>query len=732
MKKFTLTRWIATIGCFIAAMALSVFLFLASDRTEDALVDVVTAENDRFITPKTMGSYGELMFAYIGEHNYLYNLDDESEPLVRQPAKELLYASDDSVLYLTSCELSDDHAGRESSIKELMVGENGNQLNTIATVTVDPCWSSNDEVIYFVKDDEPTVLYTFEPLTSTTEVTAHFDEEIVALRISSDGLLITLESAVEKLFVPLSKQLTDTTFNAQGMRITVCEQYDLLQQPDGVLLYRWQGANEAVQISENCIAAISHQDNEIYYIDRNEDGASLNAYIVSEEEHQRLVELDDTVLPQLTADADYAFVLDEQGIVYRYDIQDGNIVPYHFIDMEVVRSPLISLFDYRLMVYDLSAEPDASFCYAISAVDEASEEEQESNTNRAEEIHAQNSDRLQYPEKAYLSMGAIGEDVRLYQEKLLEAGYIQNAPSGFYGITTMEATLQAQHDMGMEETGCANRILQEMIGEADEAIVYQELVKGDSGYYTSAFQARLRTLGYMKAPISGVMDDATLEAARRFCQQNGYEMEDEVVSAEIVMNVHAANAETCSMNLPLTLSDECDQAYRLNTRLWKLGYLAGFPAAEVNEKTMTAVILFCEVNGNATVNKVITEAVQDAIFADNAENCPEEFAPVSADDAQSSVEGQVITDKELKILRKWLTKSFAVNHTDRQAVKRLQMRLVRMGYLEKDAVSMVYDETTAAAIRNFQQANGLTADGIPNKKTLMTVFKIDNGQLSGE
>lgn len=223
-----------------------------------------------------------------------------------------------------------------------------------------------------------------------------------------------------------------------------------------------------------------------------------------------------------------------------------------------------------------------------------------------------------------------------------------------------------------------------------------------------------------------------MEAARRFCQQNGYEMEDEVVSAEIVMNVHAANAETCSMNLPLTLSDDCDQAYRLNTRLWKLGYLAGFPAAEVNEKTMTAVILFCEVNGNATVNKVITETVQDAIFADNAENCPEEFAPVSADDAQSSVEGQVITDKELKILRKWLTKAFAVNHTDRQAVKRLQMRLVRMGYLEKDAVSMVYDETTAAAIKNFQQANGLTADGIPNKKTLMTVFKIDNGQLSGE
>lgn len=732
MKKFTLIRWIATIGCLLAAMSLSVFLFLAGDRTEDILVDDAIVENDQFITPKTMGSYGELMFAYIGENNYLYNLDDESEPLVRQPAKELLYASDDSVLYLTSCELSDDHSGRESSIKELMVGENGNQLNTIATVTVDPCWSSNDEVIYFVKDDEPTTLYTFEPLTSTTEVTAHFDEEIVALRISSDGLLVTLESAAEKLFVPLSKQLTDPVFNAQGMRITVCEQYDLLQQPDGVLLYRWQGANEAVQISEKCIAAISHQDNEIYYIDRNEDGTSLNAYIVSEEEHQRLVELDDTILPQLTADADYAFVLDEQGVVYRYDIQNGSISPYHFIDMETVKSPLISLFDYRLMVYDLSAEPDASFRYAVSATDEASEEEQESNINRAEEIHAQNSDQMQYPEKTYLSMGAMGEEVSLYQEKLLEAGYVQNAPSGFYGVSTMEATRRVQHDMGMEETGCATRFLQEMIGEADAAPTYQELVKGDSGCYVSAFQARLRTLGYMKAPVSGVLDDATLEAVHRFCQQNDYEIEEEVVSAEIVMNVHAANAKNCSGNLPLVLADECDQAYRLNTRLWKLGYLAEFPAPDVTKGTMTAVMLFCDVNGKDAVNKVIAEAIQDAIFADNAEICPEEFAPVSADDVQSSTEGQVITDKELKILRKWLTKAFAVNHTDRQAVKRLQMRLIRMGYLKEDTVSMVYDETTAKAVRNFQLENGLTADGIPNKKTLMTIFKIDNGQLSGE
>lgn len=731
MKKLTLTQLIATIGCLLAAASLSIFLFLASDRTEEIPVESMSTEAARFVSPKTMGSYGELMFAYIGENNYLYNLDDESQPLVRQPVKELLYASDDSVLYLTSCEISEAHAGRESSIKELMVGENGNQLNTIATVMVDPCWSSNDEVIYFVTDDAPMDLYTFEPLTSTTEVSAHFEEAVTSLRISSDGLLVTLESGVERLFVPLSKQLTEPAFDAQGLRITVCEQYDLLQRPDGVLLYRWQGTSEAVQISEHCIAAVSHQDNEIYYIDRTDSGVTLNAYIVSEEEHQQLAELEATILPQLTADADYAFVLDEQGVVYRYDIQEGRVQPYCFIDMDTVKAPLISLFDYRLMVYDLSSEPDHSYCYAVAATSTLTEDEQEANLARAKEMHQQNSDQLQYPDKTYLSMGSIGEDVRLYQEKLVQAGYMQHAPNSFYGVATMDATCRAQHDLGLEETGNASRLLQGLVGQ-ETASAEHPLTLEDGGYYVTALQARLRALGYLKSPVSGRMDDATLEALRLFCQQNDLTLDSDTVSADIVTQVYSAAARPCQAHLPLVPGDECEQAYQLNTRLWQLGYLVTFPEPDITQSTMDAVTLFCTAGGIAPSTRLITTEVQDAIFAEDAPVCPDDLAPEAAANSRSSTAGQVITDKELKILRKWLTKSFAVNHTDRQAVKRLQMRLIRIGYLPTGAATMVYDQATADAVQRFQQENGLPADGIPSKKTLMTIFRLENGQLSGE
>lgn len=732
MKKITLTRLIATIGCLAAAAALSVFLVLASDKTEVDITDTAKpAENPRFVTPKTMGSYGELMFAYIGESNYLYNLDDESKPLVHQPVKELLYASDDSVLFLASCELSEEHPGRESQIQELMVGDHGNQLNTIAYVTLDPCWSSNDEVIYFVKDDEPMTLYTFEPLTSTTEVSAYFDEKVVGLRISSDGLLVTVESGAEYLYVPLSKQLTPPSVSMRGMRITVCEQYDLLMGPEGTLLYHWQGADQSVQISDHCIAALSQQDNEIYYIERTEAGTSLNAFIVSEEEHKRLAELEDNLLPQITADANYAFMVDEQGVVYRYDIQTSTVEPYTFIDLNQVQAPMISLFDYRLMIYDLAAEPDQSFCYAISAETTLSATVIAQNTEQANELRTMNADPLQGPQSSCLSMGSAGENVRQLQELLMRNGYLDCMPNGFYDIPTMEAVRWLQHDQELPETGVANGMLQSILADQPEKPQRAPLMLGDQGAAVSAFQARLYTLGYMVQRPTGIIDDVTLDAMRYFCWQRESEFEGDVISADLIAAVHDPKAEPCYTYLPLALGDECSQAYRLNVRLAALQYTAALPAPDVTQQTLEAAELFCQAAAIAWEQQ-LTEELQALIFADTASACPPELVPEGGKTQASDTKGQTISDKELKILRKWLTKSFAVNHTDRQAVKRLQMRLIRMGYLLEEQATMIYDADTKAAVMQFQQDNMLAADGIPSKRTLMMIFALDHAQLSGE
>ena len=350
--KIDLRKVLVATSAIVAMVFGSIFLIMYSNNmAEENASPIDSATYNSFvITPDNMGKQGELMFAYIGKNNYLYNLDDESKPLIEQPASILLYASDDTVLYVAPAETDNDHYGRESIIQELQIGEHENNLYTIATVSIDPCWSSNDEVIYFIKDDSPKNLYTFEPLTSTTEMAAEFESNVVGLRISSDGLLVALDTGEEKLYVPLSKSLTEAYYNCHGSRVLVCEQYDLILTPYGELFYRWLGSKEAVRIADNVVAAKGYQDNEIFFIQNTEEGKTLNAYYVSEDATKELVKLPGNIKPQITISAEYAFLLDTNNVVYRYDIDVNQFNVFDIIE-EDVKNPMISVFDYRLMIY---------------------------------------------------------------------------------------------------------------------------------------------------------------------------------------------------------------------------------------------------------------------------------------------------------------------------------------------------------------------------------------------
>ena len=730
MKKWTLTRIIATTGCLLAAISLAVFLALASDRVEDSSNDPTQRyENARLITPKTFGSYGELMFAYAGENNYLYDLDNESIPLICQPVKELLYASDDSVLYTASCEMDSAHPGRESVIQELQIGTQGNRVHTIAQVTVDPCWSSNDEVIYYVEDEAANRLCTFEPLTSTSEIAAEFEQDIIGLRISSDGLLVMLDDSMELLYVPLSKQLTVPGFVAKGSVITVCEQYDLLLSAEGSLSYHWQGADDTVLISEDVLIGISHQDNEIYYIHQSSGRTELMCYTVSEEQHQVLASLDSNVLPQLTSDADYAFVLTEQGIVYRYDIQESILIPYHFIDTASVRAPMISLFDYRLMIYDLAKEQDASYCYSIPSDVALTAEETEQLAQQAKDLTTEAGELDFSSEISFLSMGSTGEKVLALQNILNSRGYLQVAPTGIYGTETLYAVSTAQSDLNLPETGFADRLFQTLLVRSDASNQIRSILENDDGIRARNLTARLITLGYI-LQSDAERPNKLQDGVALYCAQNNLPF-DGAITEDIQLAIFSKDALLYSGYHELVPGDRGEACSAVNEQLFRLDYSQYSSRPVIDNHTHEAIQLFASVNGVA-YDLIITRELQEALLAAQAAACPEQLSPSALADAKSATPGQVITDKELKVLRKWLTKSFAVNHTDKQAVKRLQVRLIRLGYLEQGEASMIYDDKTAEAVRQFQSENGLTIDGVPSKRTLMGIFGIANSILSGE
>ena len=688
---------------------------IGSDSSE---VQEGAADGSFVVTHDNMGSYGELMFAYIGENNYLYNLDDESKPLIEQPASYLLYASDDTVIYTAAAETDASHEGRETIIQELQIGENENSLYTIDTVSIEPCWSSNDEVVYYVNSSSPRTLYTFEPLTSTSEAAAEFDEDITALRISSDGLLVTTESGIERLYVPLSKQLTEAYYDCSGARVMVCEQYDLILTVEGELYYRWIGAEDAVKIAEHVTAAQGYQDNEVLYTAKTENGLVFNGYFISDEENKELTTLGDNMLPQITVSADYAFLIDDNNIVYRYTLDGGEYIPYYIVEDDI-KNPMISVFDYRLMIYDLSREQDKTFVKAMPADKESDTDELLQVQDRAEKIKAE---ERKYPEYTTLQMGSIGSDVSALQSKLISLGYMNGVPTGIFDIKTTIAVTKLQSRMGMDESGIATRELESIIlSDSAEAESELPVKSDDKGIYVRDLQARLITLGYLKHGVSGKMDEYTKNAVSDFASDNHAEYSGKDISTELADLIFDNSAAPNTSRLELQKGDCAPGVTELNSQLKKLGYLAGSVNPSYDDKTEAAIKLFEEVSGMEQ-DGIASRAVLDKLFADDAVKCPEQKAPADISDSASANETQVISDRQLKVIRKWLTKQFAVNHTDKQAVKRLQKQLVRLGYMNNADVSMIYDSNTSVAVEAFQKENELPADGLATKNTLTKIF----------
>lgn len=727
--KIDLRKVVIAVSAISALITGSIFLLMySSSKAEIAEPDLkASVSNSIVITPDNMCSYGELMFAYIGKNNYIYNIDDETVPLIEQPASQLLYSSDDTVIYVSPTETNAMHYGRESVIQELQIGEHENNLYTIAAVSINPCWSSNDEVVYFVNDDEPSHLYSFEPLTSSTELAAEFEENIVGLRISSDGLLVTIESGAEMLYVPLSKTLTETYYDCQGSRVLVCEQYDLILTPSGELYYRWIGSNEAVKLADNVAVAESYQDNLIFFIQNTPEGKGLYAYYISEEVTEKLVEVPENVMPQLTISANDAFLIDSFNVVYKYDIDLREFYPFTVI-AKSVKNPMISVFDYRLMVYDLANEADQTFISAFDATI-ASAEAQSSEINAY--LDEMNSN-LSEEEAAYtvLGMASIGAEVQELQSTMISLGYLDIAPTGIYDVNTTVAVQLLQFDLGLEQSGIADAELQAQITDhvITERNGYPTVSRSSNGIIVRDIQARLKTLGYIVNNVTGIMDDATISALEMFSEHNGIEYDGGIITSELLEILFGNEAIAYDGYLLLQVGDCHVYVTQLNQRLKELGYLAGSVNPTFDKKTIDAMKLVGEIND---VEVALCDIeTQKFIYGSQIKECPEKFRPASLDDAMSSTPGQVISDRQLKIIRKWLTKQFAVNHTDKQAIKRLQMQLVRLGYMQPDSVSMIYDQTTFDAVAAFQIENGMTSDGIASKSVLTDIFSSEINRLA--
>ena len=358
--------------------------------------------------------------------------------------------------------------------------------------------------------------------------------------------------------------------------------------------------------------------------------------------------------------------------------------------------------------------------------------------------------------------GAKGDDVKELQRRLIELKYLTGTADGSFGASTKTAVKAFQKDAGLTAdgvvgTGTLNKLF--ALGEIKSDEEYTALSYGDSGDAVLKLQRRLRELGYMTANATGTFGTATKSALVDFQKAAGLTA-DGVAGNATQVALYAANAPAKGANTisgTLKVGDKGTAVTELQKRLIELGYLTTSATGTYGEATKAAVKEFQQLAG-LTADGVAGTATINALFATDAPTKVDTTTLKYGDkgDSVKALQKRLI---ELGYLTETANGTFGpatkaavaefqkaagitadgvagsatitalfsasaprkadgtLKRGDRgDAVVTLQKRLRELGYLT-DTADGIFGDTTEEAIKKFQKAVGLAADGVAGATT---------------
>lgn len=227
---------------------------------------------------------------------------------------------------------------------------------------------------------------------------------------------------------------------------------------------------------------------------------------------------------------------------------------------------------------------------------------------------------------------------------------------------------------------------------------YNSLRLGNTGLAVQALQTRLRELGYYSSDISGVFDDNTETAVRRFEQTYGT-MQTGVATADLQRRLFASDAlvygseeynnAVIAQYRVLQRGDVGSSVYALQQRLRNLNYPITELSGTYDNETANAVMLFYEAYG-LTASDVASVALQRELYSDNARV----YGSESTTSASESL--NILSDDN---------------------VLAIQQRLIELGYLTGEATGQ-QDTQTQLAVKLFEEACGQLPSGALNQNIL--------------
>ena len=325
-----------------------------------------------------------------------------------------------------------------------------------------------------------------------------------------------------------------------------------------------------------------------------------------------------------------------------------------------------------------------------------------------------------------LKEGASGLEVRKLQGRLAELGYYAGGVDGLYGSTTTSAVKAFQRANGLSGDGQAGTQTQTKLYSANAKYAAspvttanpgqtRTLTVGMTGNDVYALQERLIELNYLSGVADGVFGTETQSALIAFQNRNGLTADGTAGASTLKKLSGSCKAATAtaapSSNGTLHEGDSGEDVYNLQARLFELGYYNGRIDGRYSSETTAAVKAFQKTNGlgadgiagKGTLTKLNSG---NAVAADSTAN------DVTDDDIADEPEATYQPAASYTVLRRG-------DKSDQVQV--MQRYLATLGYLNSTPDGQ-FGSATERAVKLFQEANGLSADGIAGSGTLSILY----------
>ena len=344
-----------------------------------------------------------------------------------------------------------------------------------------------------------------------------------------------------------------------------------------------------------------------------------------------------------------------------------------------------------------------------------------------------------------LQKGAEGAEVRSLQEALIELGFLTGSADGKFGASTEKAVIAFQQKNDYPATGIMDANIQAFLysGQPKNAsgtktsirtlspVKEVSMKKGNKGAAVTELQQKLIELGYLKGTPSGTYDTDTIGAVRSFQKKNGLTSNGtaDATTRELIMSGTALGAKdtatptvavtpspTPTMAVPsvsLKNGDKGDDVKLLQTRLKDLGYYKSKVDGKMGKGTVNALKEFQKAHGLKD-DGVAGQATYAVLFTDNAlkKGTTPTPMPTTIPTPAPEVTATADTSASWPTLRK---------NDSGTNVAQLQEALIQLGYLSGKADGN-YGDKTVSAVKAFQKANGLTADGTAGEQTQRALY----------